>query len=391
MFACRWMRIRNGLYLMFPLIMSAALSARAETRYVALEGMSIAPYTNWPTAATHIQDAVAVATDGDTILVAPGCYPLSGSAITVSNAVHIKSTQGASQTIIDGVQSSRCFTLIRSSATISGFTITGGARREDGGGILIDHGGTVENCIVRNNATTPSTGGGGLYCKGGGAVIRNCVIYGNSTTGKYGGGGVLLYDGGNVVENCTVVSNFSSGTGGGLSSAWGSDTIRNCILYGNSAQSQTDFTSNGPDDQLLNCCVTPKPTQGANNISGNPQLTGYFSLNATSPCIDAGTNMGWMATVTDIEGHPRIFNTHVDIGASEAAPVSLGITCTNPVATAWQVPVGARVQLQYVTNLHATNWTSLGEVETATQAQIRLVDTNALEAARFYRLRWTRP
>ena len=123
MFAYGMRRKKSYLYLIFPLIMSTALSARAETRYVAVEGMSIAPYTNWLTAASRIQDAVGVATSGDTVLVAPGRYGLYGTSVIVSASIEIQSTQGAEATVIDGTLSNRCVFLKYPTAVLNGFSI----------------------------------------------------------------------------------------------------------------------------------------------------------------------------------------------------------------------------------------------------------------------------
>ena len=46
----------------------------AETRYVSLSGGHVPPFTNWVDAATNIQAAIDVASDGDTVLVTNGVY-----------------------------------------------------------------------------------------------------------------------------------------------------------------------------------------------------------------------------------------------------------------------------------------------------------------------------
>ena len=57
------------------------------------------------------------------------------------------------------------------------------------------------------------------------------------------------------------------------------------------------------------------------NISADPQFTdptlGEYRLKAGSPCIDAGDDSSVQGGDTDANGMPRIFATHVDMGAYE--------------------------------------------------------------------------
>jgi len=119
--------------------------------------------------------------------------------------------------------------------------IKGNEAPQRGGGIYCHGGGVVaENCtIVGNRAKgkrvrnpngpgSMEEGGGGAYCDFG-ALLRNCLIYGN-TADKIGGGVVLST--GARVKSCTIVANSAGLRGGGvltLGPAW----LVNSILYGN--------------------------------------------------------------------------------------------------------------------------------------------------------------
>ena len=45
-----------------------------------------------------------------------------------------------------------------------------------------------------------------------------------------------------------------------------------------------------------------------------------YRLEEFSPCRNAGTNMDWMWSSTDLDGNPRIFGGRVDMGAYEFIP-----------------------------------------------------------------------
>ena len=98
-----------------------------------------APYTNWSTAATSIQDAVDAASRSDTVLVTNGIYA-SGSRlmggvtnrVVVNGAITLESVNGPENTVIRGYQlpgvtngdaAIRCVYL--GAGVLSGFTVTG--------------------------------------------------------------------------------------------------------------------------------------------------------------------------------------------------------------------------------------------------------------------------
>src|ERR1051326_2560534 len=99
------------------------------------------PYSTADTAAHNIQDAVDVATDGDTVLVAPGDYGVTNQ-ITVTNAVRLQSTSGASQTFLTGY-GSLCLSISNALAAADGFTLRPGTGNPSGANLF---GGRIQNC-----------------------------------------------------------------------------------------------------------------------------------------------------------------------------------------------------------------------------------------------------
>src|SRR5258708_4921796 len=123
------------------LCLAVPASALATTRYVNLNNPSpTTPYTNWPAAATNIQDAIDASSPGDLILVTNGLYN-TGSRTTIDSTpcriainkpVTVRSINGSGATVIEGyslpgsfpfsLNSVRCAYLTNGAALL-GFTL----------------------------------------------------------------------------------------------------------------------------------------------------------------------------------------------------------------------------------------------------------------------------
>lgn len=287
-----------------------------------------------------------------------------------------------------------------------------------GGGIYgwefddVDYfGGRIRNTKVRNNVSAGNGGGlSGRYVE-----IDGCIIAGNRTpSGSFDGGGLNITFSNSVAQNTLIVSNFAGRNGGGL---FGTDSprIRNCTILANTAGSRGGGTTvqNGgtfentiiygnqdllgqenyygfftPEATYTYCCLTPL-TNGMGNISQIPladEATG--ELPAYSPCVDAGTNRPWMAGATDVEGDPRVFNETVDIGADETFVQGQSISVGGLTTVDWRVPKGAHYQWQTTSDPDG-GWTDFGLAQTATAANVTLLDYSGLPT-NYYRVIWTK-
>jgi predicted outer membrane repeat protein len=273
----------------------------------------------------------------------------------------VRSVNGAAVTMIDGQDAVRCVALTNGAA-LSGFTLTRGhavsgcignlCTSLTGGGVWCQSGGAVvSNCVLTGNSAGEGGGANGvtLYnCtlsgnsayEGGGAIVctlYNCTLSGNSASSIGGGANVsALFNctltgnsatdsGGGAVystlNNCTLSGNSAGNTGGG---AYGS-TLNNCIVYYNSAPDGNNYS--GYASLLSYSCTAPLPATGIGNLTNAPlfvnQAGGNLRLQASSPCINSGSNVSAPAG-PDLDGNPRIAGGTVDIGAYEfQSPTSL--------------------------------------------------------------------
>ena len=210
----------------------------------------VLPYSSWATAATNIQDAINAASAGELVLVTNGIFSYGGKVmegdltnrVVLDKALTVMSVNGYAATMIQGAWDSlttngpgavRCAWLTNG-ATLSGFTLRGGATRAtgpasalSGGGATVSDGGTIANCLISNNAAAYSGGGvNGSPL----STVRNCQFLGNCAQLGGGSAGSSLY-------NCFLQDNSASFQGGGayVSNTVVQCTIANCTIVGNSA------------------------------------------------------------------------------------------------------------------------------------------------------------
>jgi hypothetical protein len=295
-----------------------------------------------------IQDAIETSENGDTILVAPGEYfeniIFRGKAIFITSMFHYSGNRDdITNTIINGSQplhpdTASCALFINGEtqeSVLKGFTLTGGTGTRTynpnenmyfrtGGGIVISAASPtiISNIITHNEsinqAGVSGAGGGGMRIGNGNPIIRDNIISYN--TGRYAGGLMLAFCGGmelknNVIAhntalgdfnggggiyidwqpisftNNTIVFNHSGDDGGGMIVTGTTATIKNCIIYGNTSESQAPqiYLRYGGNANVTYSNIISSWT-GEGNIDDDPgfaDTTSYY-LGENSVCIDAG-------------------------------------------------------------------------------------------------------
>ncbi|OGV66114.1 MAG: hypothetical protein A2283_15220 [Lentisphaerae bacterium RIFOXYA12_FULL_48_11] len=370
----------------FSRIREDYITVGASNVYVSPTGGNLYPFTNWNDAANDIATALTPTLDGATIFVADSHYYIT-SSISVASCITIQSMNGPSQTIIDGCNSNQCFSLSNTGAVLDGFMIINGATNEDGGGIYINQGGIVQNCVISSNAASM---GGGVYMMQGG-VVRNCRIIGNSAV-RYGGG-IFCHEGG-LIENCLITENLSAECGGGVNSDFFSGTIANCTIVSNTAASGwgggiwayhhqgiiqnsiiyfnnpggTNNYSNSSTDEAIykNCCTFPTAL-GTNSITNDPSFvsasSGNFHLSSNSMCINAGRNDSTLS-VKDLDGSNRIQASVIDIGAYESpyAPIDASAYAHGSITPMGRIGIPVSSDISFVMT-NSTGYPSIRDIK----------------------------
>jgi hypothetical protein len=333
-------------------------------------------YTNLQTALATAQADGPSATNPITIDVAQGTYSpgsaasntfqllsdvalyggfASGGSATADPAAYptVLSGGGTSYNVVTGSGTD-------ATAVLDGFTIAGGNADGDGGSSSSYGGGiytnpgepTISNCTFTANfgiyggaMFNRSTGSGGPA-----PTVVNCIFTGNSAGdpgGAAGGGAIFNATAFPAITDCAFIGNRSTNFGGAINNAFSSPTIVNCTFTDNSGSTGAAIVDAFEFGSTVTNCVlwgdsgsaeivdyggatgttaTYSDVQGGfsgvGNISADPMFIdaadGNVALQATSPCIDAGSTAAVPSGVTtDLAGHPRIVDGTVDMGAYE--------------------------------------------------------------------------
>jgi len=292
-----------------------------------------------PSAFPTIQSAINAASNGDTVLVAPGTYVeninFNGKAITLT------SSSGPAVTIIDGNHNGTVVTFNHSetaSSVLSGFTIQNGFQSGGfGAGITITSASPTisANVITGNHAAVAI----GIYVNGGSPLITNNTIANNDQTGAgdggLGGGGIAVAGSSTSPSNPQIISNTitnnsvaSGGDGGGIAVAYFSSPL----IQGNLIRANSAYNNGG--GVSLNSYNSPVASDNVivnNNEGGGGSGGGLYVFARSGATVSVVNNT--IAGNTALDGSSGIFTTGIAQYAVltnnivVAAAAQTGVTC----------------------------------------------------------------
>ena len=287
---------------------------------------------------------------------------------------------------------------------------------------------TYINCVFTENHALIEAGGMDTYAVGGtgSPTVINTIFYENTSSTNVGAMYAWGGSGGNcqpVLINCAFVNNSAmNGYGGAFiadnqnQSGGGSSgtcivTLQNCIMWNNTATGQApQFYIRGTGEVVATYSDIDMTGQNAPHVisgggMGNIALDPMFGditdgpgpdgvwmtaddglqLLNTSPCIDAGDNIGVFST--DLLSNNRIDNGTVDLGAYEYVSPIAGIgnvtlssdivLFPNPVNDVLNVSIAnsGMDKIRFsISDIHGRHIKALPEAEGAVEYQLDISD-----------------
>lgn len=160
---------------------------------------------------------------------------------------------------------------------ISGITLGRGANVNDGGGIAVGSGTTlnVTKCVIRDNSA--SIRGGGIYNSGGTVNITDSTISGGFAVT---GGGIYIASGTVNVTNSTLSDNRAGSSGGAIYN-FGTLNVTNTTINGNTLTFTSGIGGGIGNEGTLNVTNSTISSNGGGNGGGVFTQTGTATVKNT--------------------------------------------------------------------------------------------------------------
>lgn len=252
----------------------------------------------------------------------------------------------------------------------------------------------IENCIFRHNSALRA--GAVASLNGSSPLLRNCLFYGNHAS--HSGGAIQTFRSGIRIWQCTVADNSTDGDGGGLLSQYGTNDIRNSILWNNvehqpfATVTSAQMSVFSSITTISNTCYEGSPLAGyAASVPFNPLFAGQpsnnYRLTGWSPLLNVGSTTTAAGITNDLDGNTRNVGGSVDLGAYEfqqaASNTVIDLTSSPKSITTCAIGGDAEFRLQAQSvSVNLFNWeinTGSGFVALTTNATYTLlINTNGL-------------
>ncbi len=254
-----------------------------------------------------IQDAIATASDGDTVLIAPGTYfeseiSLLGRAIVV-RGIDPDDPAVVQGTVIDAQTSGIVLRADQNegpATRIEGLTLTRG-RGTGGGMYCAGTSPTIDRCLILRNASAEQAWNycGGIYCVGGAPLIHRCYLVGNSADW---GGAIRISDGSTAtVRDCVFIANSVRFDGAGIDVFEAEPAIEGCVFLDNvSGYGGAIYWAKSPNGTIRNSIFD------GNSANWGGALYISVSSPAIANCLFIGNDANWGGAVHVFNGSPEI-------------------------------------------------------------------------------------
>ena len=181
-----------------------------------------------------IQEGLNAASDGDTVLIAPGVYTGPGNRNLTFGGVStvVRGIASRDETVIDCEGAGRGFYIGGSAApVIENLMVTNGDTIRGGGMYLEGTSPTLRNVRFVDNASID--GGGGLYCRNGSPTLEDVLF--DDNTAAVQGGGMLCVNSSASLTDVVFFRNDAQGSGGGMACVFSSPSVTGTVFHRNSA------------------------------------------------------------------------------------------------------------------------------------------------------------
>jgi MBG domain/Bacterial Ig-like domain (group 3)/Putative Ig domain len=275
-----------------------------------------APGSNTVDSACSLRDALLEAasigsgtiTFDSTAFAAPQTITLTNGTLTIPpNTTIAGPTTGSGFTLtnlvtVSGAGSVGVFSHTSGSAAISGLIVTDG-NSGNGGGVYNGPGAafTISNSTISGNSAGY---GGGLY-NWGSMSVSNCAIFGNTASQE--GGGILTQGSALTVNNSTISGNAAA-SGGGIINLSGAATLTNTTISNNSATVDGGGVASQASLILTNTIISGNTSSGTNpNVpSGYTDDGGSLVNSSTINLAPLGNYGGPTKTMPALPASPAI-------------------------------------------------------------------------------------